>query len=611
MVKLSEFVAVRLCSKQRMHMVNSKNLSEIQEYIDNSVIDELRRLKISILRNIMIEPIEPYLQYLGLKMGFAPEVIWGNFDNVMQDAINRSEDVIAADCDCVMIFTKLDTLSPKLAYEFTGLSKDEIDNEVEIIRNYVHDTLAGIREKTNAIISWYSFEVPCYPAFGVIDSSGSTRQVLTISRLNTVLANQLHGCNNGVLIDSNLCLARIGVDNYYDNRYWHIGKAPYSLAARSEIAPENFKLIRAIKGKNKKCLVLDCDNTLWGGIVGEDGCNGIRLGPDYPGSQFYEFQKEILSLHKRGIILALCSKNNKNDIDEVLEKHPHMILRKHHISTSQINWNDKATNILQIAEDLNIGLDSVVFVDDSEFEIDLVKQSVPNIETILLPEDQSYNYRTLLASSGLFDTLSVTDEDINRGELYKANAKRRKAGRQFSGSLEEYYKTVEMQIVVEKASPDSFGRIAQLTQRTNQFNLTTTRYSDSDIQDFSNDIAYDVILLRLSDRFGDTGIVGCAILRHSDLETYIDTFLLSCRVIGRGVEAVLLNTCISISRKRNLGQITGKYVKTARNSQVSEFYENNNFARISGSSNEASFRLTSDMPINKIPNYFKRIEVNV
>ena len=260
---------------------------------------------------------------------------------------------------------------------------------------------------------------------------------------------------------------------------------------------------------------------------------GIKLGQTYPGSIYYEFQKELINFYNRGVILALCSKNNENDVWEVFWNHPAMILKEEHIAASRINWQDKAVNIKQISEELNIGLDSMVFIDDSDFEVEFVRKTLPEVEVIHIPQTKITENRNMLLSCGLFDTLTYSIEDKNRTAMYKAQAARKNL-QVIATDMKSYLKSLEMEIDIDFADEFSIPRIAQLTQKTNQFNLTTKRYSETDIKNLVESDNSDVIYLKLKDKFGDSGIVGVCILKYENKMSLFDTFLLSCRVLGRG-----------------------------------------------------------------------------
>ncbi len=589
------------------------SLSEIQEYLSRSDLSKFPEFQVSVLRNIMLEPIEPYLRYMAYQIGLNAQVKFGGYDNVFQDAVGGKDDLLSKNTDCILVFTKLDTLSSGLARNFTALSASEIQAEIDRIKDYITNVLSGIRKQTAALVLWHGFELPVYPAFGILESQKSNGQLATINNLNEFLKSKLNDDKNAYFVDLNLSLVRLGANRFYDSRYWHIGRAPFTREALLDIASEEFKFIRALKGKNKKCLALDCDNVLWGGIVGEDGLSGIKLGKTYPGSAYYEFQQEVLNLHNRGVILALCSRNNEEDVWEVFKKHPDMLIKQDHITTTQINWRDKATNLKQIALDLNIALDSIVFVDDSEFEVNLIRKCVPEVEVIHMPPARTEEFGNILASCGLFDTLALSSEDKKRGVMYKAEAARKKFLTQFA-DLESYYKSLEMEIDIGFADEFSIPRIAQLSQKTNQFNLTTRRYSEADIWTFSNSDKSDVIYIRLKDIFGDSGIVGVCILKYEDEKAIFDTFLLSCRVLGRCIEEVFLVETLKLVKKRGAYKVAiGEYYPTRKNSQVELFYKNNGFEEVEPDRKTTTkkFQYNVETKLKPKSSFFKKINARI
>lgn len=497
--------------------------AEIQETLNRTDMESLPVLEIDILRNVMVEPIEPYLRYYAYKIGFNAQIRFGEYDNIIQEAVGGQDYILGRKTDVILIFMILDTLSLPLARKFSELMQKQIQAEVDRIEECIKSVLAGVRDKTDAMILWHGFESPVYPSLGIYDNQTDNGQLAVVQGLNTILKNILVKHHNAYFVDMNLCLARVGSNSFYDNRYWHIGRAPYARVALSEIAGDDFKYISALKGKNKKCLVLDCDNTLWGGVIGEDGLSGIKLGKTHPGSAYSEFQQEVVNLYHRGVIIALCSKNNENDVWEVFRKHPDMVLKEDHIATAQINWHDKAANLRQVATDLNIGLDSIVFMDDSAFEVNLIRQVLPEIEAIHLPANRAIEYRGILSSCGLFDSLAISEEDRMRGSMYKAETHRKKLMVQIT-DMNKYYKSLEMVVEIRFADDFSIPRIAQLTQKTNQFNLTTRRYSEADIKRLAESETADVLYVRLQDKFGDSGIVGVCILKYSNQHAICDTF---------------------------------------------------------------------------------------
>jgi HAD superfamily phosphatase (TIGR01681 family) len=269
-----------------------------------------------------------------------------------------------------------------------------------------------------------NFPLPAEPTLGILDAQSSAYHTGTILRLNAELLREAGEANDVSVVDFMRIFAAYGSTNFVDERYWHIARAPLAQKALVPLGTEYGKFVRALRGKAKKCLVLDADNTLWGGIVGEDGLAGIKLGPTYPGSAFVALQREILNLHDRGVILALCSKNNEADVLEVLRDHPDSLLKEEHFSARRINWDDKVTNLRRIAAELNIGLDSMVFVDDNPFEAEFVREQLPEVAVLALPPNAFASYRSLLSRPGYFDALTFTAEDRRKNAMYAENRQR-------------------------------------------------------------------------------------------------------------------------------------------------------------------------------------------
>ncbi len=391
------------------------------------------------LRNVVVEPIEPYLRYLAFEIGHNASVRFGEYDQMYQEAVGGGPDLLNDSTTCVLMFVSLDVLSWNLSRNFAALRSADVQREIEQIGDFIDAVLAGIRRQTPAMILWHGFELPVWPALGIVDSQRPDGQAAVVAALNERLRVRAGGDRQRVFRRPQcLPLTRSAGRRSWDARYWHIGRAPYSREALQEIAQEDFKYLRALKGRHKKCLVLDCDDVLWGGIVGEDGIDGIKLGRSYPGSPYLELQQEVVNLYHRGIIVALCSKNNEADVWEVFRKHPDMVLREDHIAAARINWVDKATNLRALAAELNLGLDSFVFVDDSEIECDLVRSVLPEVSVVHLPRDKAVEHRDRLIAGGWFETLTLSDEDRQRGASYQAESARTKL-RGESPDLESYF----------------------------------------------------------------------------------------------------------------------------------------------------------------------------
>jgi FkbH-like protein len=384
---------------------------------------------------------------------------------------------------------------------------------------------------------------------------------------------------------------------------WLSARVPLSGKLLNSLAVEYVRYFMAMVSARRKCLVVDLDNTLWGGILGEDGYDGIQIGHEFPGNAFRELQQAVLDLYHRGIILAICSKNNEADVLRVLEQHPDMLLRPQHFASVQINWDDKATNLRRIAQDLNIGLDSLAFWDDNPAERSLVRQMLPEVLVIDLPDHPS-EYAPALRRIVEFETLMLSDEDRQRGAMYRAQAERQRL-QATAESLESYYASLDMRLEIGLADSHSIPRIAQLTQKTNQFNLTSRRYSQTEIAQMAADPNWRIYGLRLKDRFGDNGLAGVAILRSQDRGTWeIDTFLLSCRILGRTVETAFLAFVLRQAKDAGGTRMEGWFLPTKRNAPAKQFYGQHGFELAKEDESGSLWRLPLGNNAVKIPNWF-------
>lgn len=357
--------------------------------------------------------------------------------------------------------------------------------------------------------------------------------------------------------------------------------------------------MECIAMKRKKCLVLDLDNTLWGGVLGEEGIEGIKIGGDYPGKAFLYWQEALQQLAGSGVILTVCSKNNEQDVLDAWEKNPFIILKKDAFCAYRINWTDKATNIKALAEELNIGLDSFVFVDDNPTERELIKQVLPMVavpdfpsQPYMLPEF----FKQLVQD--YFKVYSVTEDDRKKTAQYKQNAQRAQAQTAFA-DFDKFLESLDIQVIIEEANDFNIQRIAQMTQKTNQFNLTTKRYTDADIRVFL-DAGWKIWCISVADKFGDNGITGCVMVNGNE----IDTFLLSCRILGKGIEIAFAKKIMSLLAAEGVDVLKAKYLPTVKNAQVKDFYEKCGFTCTSedeDGNKDYSLRLAeTDLTIKKI-----------
>lgn len=572
-----------------MKKVEDLTLTQIQEIVKSKKKGNLQAYNVLVFRNIMMEPIIPYLNYELLTLGLDLNFIIGEYDNALQESILNKEEI--RNSDLMLVFLNIKTLSPILSNRFLECNSKELRIEIDRIKDYTRGIVENIRSESNQPIIFYGFETPVSRKLGILEDQGTGLELSIYYELNSHLKSFYE--ENVLFIDADRLIAGIGLANYIDDRYWHIGKAPFRKEALLAISSEIKKVVRATKGMSKKCLVLDCDNTLWGGIVSEDGIEGIKIGPSYPGSPYYEFQQEILSLRNRGVILALCSKNNEEEVIEVLNQHSGMLIKEEHISSHRINWQNKADNIREIAEELNIGLDSFVFIDDSSFEIELVNNALPQVSTMQVNPKRSVEYKKILESCGLFDTLSFSKEDKKRGEMYKSEVKRKRSATS-TNSIEEYLESLGMKMKLAFCDESNIARVSQLTQRTNQFNLTTKRYTEGEIRQMLSSNDYRVIYFQLEDRFGDYGIVGLCILNITVTAFNIDTLLMSCRVLGRKVEDTLISEIELYAIGEGVHTINSSYVKTKKNKQVEDLFDRLGFSSTSVGSEEKNFTKSID-----------------
>lgn len=379
------------------------------------------------------------------------------------------------------------------------------------------------------------------------------------------------------IIDVKSLVLTHGASVLFDERMFYISKNHWSFQGIQLLGDLYVRYLNAYLGRRKKCIVLDLDNTLWGGVIGDDGIENISLSHDGEGKAYYDFQRELLRLHGRGILLAISSKNTEEIAIDAIENHEFMLLRKKHFQCLKINWDSKVDNIHQIAEELNIGLDSIVFIDDSPFEREIVMASLKDVSVPELPVDSS-EYPMFIRNLTYFDYITLSNEDVSRNDSYQANISRNKLKRK-SISLEEFYFSLNMKATISQVSSSQISRIANMTQKTNQFNLRTIRYTESDIKSFSENKEFEVIQMSLEDRFGNYGIIGCAIIKKQISEAFIDTFVLSCRAFGRTAESVLLNYLINTLRKQRIVKLIGEYIPTKKNIPCKDFLEEHGFTK--------------------------------
>lgn len=393
-----------------------------------------------------------------------------------------------------------------------------------------------------------------------------------IIRFNTNARHLADECPNVKFIDFSEFLSTYPKEQWVDWKYYFISQIELNPKLARSFRKWFARKISELTLNRKKCLVLDLDNTLWEGVLGEDGIDGIKIGGEYPGKAFLYFQEALIELSKKGVILAVCSKNNETEVLEAWKKNPFIKLNHKYISAYRINWQNKADNMVELAQELNIGLDTFVFIDDNPTERELVKQLLPMVE---VPDFPEHPYLLPVFFSTLveryFRVYTITEEDKKKTEQYKANINRTQEKNQFT-DLESYLSSLEIEITVTEANRFNIFRIAQMTQKTNQFNLTTKRYTDTDIRNLEGR-EFPIYCISVKDKFGDNGITGAIILEPFGDEVKIDTLLLSCRILGKGIELAFIRFILNQLYARGIKKVYADYYPTVKNMQVADFYE--------------------------------------
>ena len=428
-----------------------------------------------------------------------------------------------------------------------------------------------LRERTPAPIIQSNFAPPVERVFGNFDHKIPDSLYAVVAALNWRIAEGVRARSQVFVNDVEFIASHVGRRNWYDNRFWNMYKSMCALEHLPLVAQNIIDVALSIRGRAVKCIVLDLDNTLWGGVIGDDGVDGIALSAHGDGESFYEFQSFLRELQKRGILLAVCSKNNPENALKPFLEHSEMVLRREHISVFVANWEDKAQNIRSIREKLNIGFDSMVFLDDNPFERNLVRSLLPDVIIPELPEEPA-DYVRAICELNLFETSSFSAEDGQRTEMYRQRAEGEEMQAAFA-SVEEYLRSLEMEITVGRFEPKRIPRIAQLMQRSNQFNLTTRRRSEAECEELLRDAGCYPIFAELKDRLGNHGLISIVVARLQDEELFLSDWLMSCRVLTRGVEQFVMNHCVEYAARSGKKWIVGEYRPTAKNGMVKNFYQ--------------------------------------
>ncbi len=535
-------------------------------------------LRLACIASFTLEPIQPAIELQAVRAGFAIESIVAPYGQFEQMLIAPKSPVHSYKPDAVLIAMRLEELCPAFYEEFNALSREDIDTAVNAVMARMESALQAFRKISDAKLLIQNFDLPAWDALGIAEQSTPVSQRRAIWKANEGLHRIAEQLGNAYVMNYDALVARHGRSRWPDARMAYYARIP--------IAPENYwhlagfyvRHLRPLFGLSKKVLVLDADNTLWGGVAGDVGMEGIALGHDYPGNAFIAFQKRVLDLYHRGVVLCIASKNEPGVVEEILDKHPDMVLRSEHIAAMRVNWDPKPDNLRQIAADLNLGLDSFVFLDDSAVECELMRTVLPEVLTVQMPSEQAH-YPGVVESLDCFDQWAISDEDRKRGRLYKAEAGRKSLQNE-AIDMPSFFRNLEMKATICVDHAAHIARAAQMTNRTNQFNMHTIRCSEDDIRGFMSNEAIRVYTLSLADRFGDNGVVGLAVILTGDDAWTIHMLLMSCRVLGRTVEQAFIGWIGGQAAAAGATRLIGEVMLTRKNKPFSTFYADRGFSPI-------------------------------
>lgn len=523
---------------------------QIQEAISSGQSQLETTVKVAFLGSFTIDPLVDFTIIQAADCGIGLETYVAPYGQIAQEILNSESGLYQFQPEMTFLFAEPDSLSENplnAAGQIATLSRQFTD-------------------KSSGILVLSTFMAPPNWPLHILSSDQQT----ALTEANHQLKHHVADNSQIQLNDLNALAAYFGYANALSPEMTAMAKIPFSEGFLALLAQKLVSHLKVQTRLTRKCLVLDCDNTLWGGIIGEDGIDGIALGPDWPGREYVNFQKAILELHEQGAILAINSKNNEADVMQVLHEHPHMVLREEHFAAICVNWDPKPQNMEKLARSINIGLDSLVFVDDNPAERQLMRQMLPEVAVLDVPPNPAL-YEKTLRQTNFFAKASLTEEDKNRGQIYAAQRKRVQLQKS-SVTLADYLKSLEMTCSIRLAKEADIKRAVQLTQRTNQFNLTVRRYTESEIQKMLESSQWNVYVLGLKDKFGDNGTVGLALVEKQSNCWRIDTFLMSCRVIGRQAEDALVDRICRDAIADKAQKMFAEYIKAPKNTFVSDFW---------------------------------------
>ncbi len=533
-----------------------------------------KEIRLAVLGNCATQFFSQAVKGYGRLSGLNLTVFDADYNQIATQLLNPSSEVYGFGADKILIWLCTEKIYEEYLAEEVSLRNAFAETYMQKIQHYWN----LIEKNSKAQILQINFCEIDDKAMGNYSCKMDFTFIYQIRKLNYLLAEA--EAKNGKVypVDALSLQLNLGRDFFFDAALYYHAKMSVSMDALPYLAKAVIDVVNAMNGKIKKCVILDLDNTLWGGIIGDDGMGGIEIGEYGKGHVFTNLQRWIKQLKDCGIILAVCSKNEADIAREPFEKHEEMILRLSDISIFVANWNDKASNIKMIQESLNIGMDSMVFLDDNPVERNLVKEKCPDIEVPELPKDPAL-WLDFLQRKNYFETASYTGSGSDRTKLYQREFERKSHQQSFE-TIDDYLQNLMMEGRAKAFEPVKYPRIAQLTQRTNQFNLRTVRYTEDDIKRLAEDKGFITLYYTLKDKFGDYGLVSVVILKKtSEKELFVDTWLMSCRVFKRGMEEFVMNHVVQTAKENGFETISSQYIPTKKNQMVKDIYETMGFNR--------------------------------
>tara|TARA_B100001142_G_scaffold233065_1_gene231365 strand:+ start:472 stop:2247 length:1776 start_codon:yes stop_codon:yes gene_type:complete len=529
--------------------------------------DNFIEKNIAILGGSTTAEIKNILELFLLKSGIKPNFYESEYNKYYEDALFGNEELDQFNPDIIYIHTANKNI---IKYPEPKDSSEDIEKLLSSeIQKY--QSIWSSLSKFDCAIIQNNFEYTENRNLGNLDCYDIHGKTYFINRLNEKFSQEARALKHLYINDINYLSSYIGLKNWFDKSLWHQAKYAVSMESIPELAFNISKIITSIFGKSKKCLVLDLDNTCWGGVIGDDGLDGINIGTETALNESYAaFQEYVKELKDRGITLAVCSKNDFTNAKEGFN-HPDSILKFDDFASFKANWNPKNHNILDIAKEINIGIDSLVFIDDNPAERDLVLSQIPSVSVPNVGGDV-IDFIRHIDRNGYFEPVSLSDDDKNRSQYYEDNKKRANEQATYQ-SYDDFLVSLEMTAEIKPFSSIYLDRITQLTNKTNQFNLTTKRYTGGEIQNISTSEEYIKIYGKLADKYGDNGLIAVSIGNIKNRQCHIDLWLMSCRVIKREMEFLMFDEFVKQSTEKGVSEIVGYYYKSSKNNMVSNFYE--------------------------------------